>query len=107
MTVAMAIDHAKIQELFDAARTRSADDRARYLAEACGPDTELRAAVESLLTAHDAAAGFLQTPAVDVDLDPPLELCPPGTVIGRYKLLEPIGEGGYGTVFMAEQTSPV
>jgi serine/threonine protein kinase len=40
-------------------------------------------------------------------LNPPVFPTAPGTVIGRYKLLEPIGEGGYGTVFMAEQTSPV
>jgi serine/threonine protein kinase len=107
MTEPMTSNRAKVEELFEAVRTRSAEERARYLADACGPDTELRAAVESLLTAHDAAAQFLQSPAVGVDLDPPLMFAAPGTMIGRYKLLEPIGEGGYGVVFMAEQTAPV
>ena len=54
---------------------------------------------------------MLDAPAVAtgqaLPLDPPALPTTPGTVIGRYKLLEPIGEGGYGMVFMAEQTSPV
>jgi serine/threonine protein kinase len=107
MTVAMATDQARVEELFDAARSRPVDERARYLAEACGPDTELRTAIESLLAAHDAAGEFLRSPAVDADLDPPPMFTAPGTMIGRYKMLELIGEGGYGAVFMAEQTSPV
>ena len=66
--------------------------------------------VESLLEAHDEAGGFLRTSRQaaihgrTID-QPPAER--PGTVIGPYKLLQQIGEGGMGTVFMAEQTQPV
>src|SRR5439155_7181660 len=82
---------------------RSADARQRYLDEACTGDAALRAEVESLLEAHARAGGFLESsaPASEVPdtqgttgpSDPPLSERP-GTVIGSYKLLEQIGEGG-------------
>ncbi len=91
--------------------------RATYLDKACGSDSELRQRVEALLAAFGQAGSFLQQPAADPagtsDLPPPgLSLNStlaegPGTVIGPYKLLQQIGEGGMGTVFLAEQTQPV
>src|SRR5262249_53361391 len=69
-----------------------------------------RREVEALLHAHDDSAGFLRDPAprpretIDV-ADQPSE--GPGTVIGPYKLLQQIGEGGMGVVYMAEQQEPV
>src|SRR5262245_38560727 len=87
----------------------AADERTAYLAAACGEDAELRERIEALLRAHEAAGGFL--PARDTHLaatvDTPTVRERPGTVIGPYKLLQQIGEGGMGTVFMAEQTQPV
>src|SRR5262249_26257588 len=84
--------------------------RAAFLDAACG-DAALRAEVEDLLR-HDADAGtFLSEPALspgptdDATEPPPRQ--PLAACIGPYKLLEPIGEGGMGTVYLAEQTTPV
>ncbi len=87
----------------------SAEDRGVFLDQACGADTELRARVEKMLAAQAEAGSFLESPAADfattTDHRPLAE--GPGTVIGPYKLLQQIGEGGMGVVFMAEQSQPL
>jgi eukaryotic-like serine/threonine-protein kinase len=86
-------------------------ERAAYLEGACGADHALRERLEALLAAHDASDGVpdAPTPTPTTVLPPLTETLTekPGTVIGPYKLLQQIGEGGMGVVYMAEQQEPV
>src|SRR5882724_8376950 len=105
--------------VFSAARRLPAAERVAYLDEVCAGDAILRQRLEELLQADGQAVGFLQNPAPDaqprVDASAyPRTLEVPGVPgemvgdrIGRYKLLQQIGEGGCGVVYMAQQEEPV
>jgi serine/threonine protein kinase len=117
------------ENLFHLALEKPAGERSAFLAEACD-DVAVRRRVEVLLQAHDHPGSFMQEPAVSdlvaADTQPAAFTdggsparpngdgpCSspsgegPGSCVGQYALLEVIGEGGMGTVFLAEQTQPV
>jgi serine/threonine protein kinase len=100
------------RSIFEAAIEQgSAEARAAYLDRACAGDADLRRGVEALLAAHDrlgAPRPDARAPSPDDTLGPPAAAGErPGALVGPYKLLEQIGEGGFGVVFMAQQQEPI
>jgi eukaryotic-like serine/threonine-protein kinase len=92
----------------EALEIRDPDERAAFLDRACADDATLRGRLDRLLERHEQAGTFLQSPAPKpIESEDPGAGERPGMVVGAYKLLEQIGEGGFGIVFMAEQTRPV
>lgn len=108
----MALDSQRtirIEELFEQASALPAGEREAFLREACGDDKALLDDLQSLLSSHDQAQAFMETPAVDaVDTHPSRKhlLARIGKRIGQYTINRVIGAGGMGTVFEGEQQTP-
>src|SRR5262245_57634720 len=116
-------DKPGIHSVFcSAIEIESPEERQAFVEQVCGEDVDLKQQVERLLHAHFHGRSILDAPAANLTagplpgggaggeavgptLDSPAETA--GTVIGPYKLLEQIGEGGMGTVWMAEQKEPI
>ena len=103
--------HSQVMSIFaDALDCDSPESRTKHLDRICGEDAVLRAQVEALLNAHEEAGDFLKGSDSPADFPSAIDdakFATAGMIVGPYKLLEQIGEGGMGVVYMADQQTPV
>ncbi len=103
----LELDHDRIESILVAAlELESPAERQSYVQEACGGDLTLQRQVEELIENHLQAGGFLN---VEDESTPDPETIPEtvGSMVGNFKLLQKIGDGGFGVVFLAEQKQPI
>ena len=106
----MTSNPGRILELFTKAAQLPVEQRGAFVDDACAGDEELRHKIEALLKSNERVGGFLEEPPSAVIEEGRAKAGAgekPGDRVGRYKLLQQIGEGGCGVVFMAEQEEPV
>ncbi len=108
----MPTEPRSLKDLFLAALSVPPEGRAAWVERSCAEDVELRRQLEQMLAAHDTPQSLLDRPMPGAGIDegatgPVADAERLGTMIGPYKLLQQIGEGGMGTVYMAEQSQPV
>ncbi|CAN5506047.1 hypothetical protein BH09PLA1_BH09PLA1_20740 [soil metagenome] len=97
----------RLQQVFSEVLSIPPAERSKYLDRAVADDAALRNRIEALLVAHDRAGKFLDAPAVSPHAATVAPAGHLGERIGHYKLLEMIGEGGFATVYRAQQEAPV
>src|SRR5262245_5932445 len=103
----MIVTEDQAKSIFLAALEREPNEWPAYLDEACADNADLRARVNELLDAHQVLGTIHAVRGSATAAHEPSITEQPGTVIGPYKLLQQIGEGGMGVVFMAEQERPI
>src|SRR5262245_51936555 len=106
----MSAPARRAADIFTEALSVPVGERAAFLTQACGGDEQLRQMVEAFLKSHEEIGDFLEEAPDQAASEARLAAMAdekPVERIGRYKLLQQIGEGGCGVVYMAEQEEPV